>query len=88
MPFVRFSGCTVHFVRTEMDTGPIIAQAAVPVLAADTADRLAARILRQEHQLYPLVVRWFGEGRVSLADGRVEVKGVEPGATLLFSAEP
>ena len=58
------------------------------VLAGDSEDKLAARILRQEHRLYPLVVRWFGEGRVSLADGRVEVKGVKPGATLLFSAEP
>jgi phosphoribosylglycinamide formyltransferase-1 len=57
-------------------------------MAGDTADRLAARILRLEHRLYPLVVRWFGEGRVSLADGRVAVKGVGPGDTLLFSADP
>jgi len=84
----RISGCTVHFVTPDVDSGPIIAQAAVPVLAGDTADRLAARILRQEHQLYPLVVRWFGEGRIALAAGRVEVKGVSPGATLLFSPEP
>ena len=84
----RITGCTVHFVTPEVDAGPVIAQAAVPVLAGDSEDKLAARILRQEHRLYPLVVRWFGEGRVSLADGRVEVKGVKPGATLLFSAEP
>ncbi len=84
----RVSGCTVHYVVPEIDSGPIIAQSAVPVLATDTADRLAARILRQEHQLYPLVVRWFGEGRVSLSDGRVAVKGVAPGAALLFSPEP
>jgi phosphoribosylglycinamide formyltransferase-1 len=84
----RVSGCTVHFVTPDIDAGPIIAQAAVPVLAGDTPDRLAARILRQEHRLYPLVVRWFGEGRVSLLDGRVSVKGVEPGDTLLFSADP
>jgi phosphoribosylglycinamide formyltransferase 1 len=60
----------------------------VPVLAGDSEDKLAARILRQEHRLYPMVVRWFGEGRISLVDGRVEVKGVPPGATLLFSPEP
>jgi phosphoribosylglycinamide formyltransferase-1 len=85
---VRLSGCTVHFVTPDLDSGPIVAQAAVPVLTGDTADRLAARILRQEHRLYPLVVRWFAEGRVSLADGRAEVSGVPQGATLLFSAEP
>jgi phosphoribosylglycinamide formyltransferase-1 len=85
---VRITGCTVHFVTPEVDAGPVIAQAAVPVLAADTAERLEARILRQEHRLYPLAVRWFGEGRVTLADGRVQVKGVAPGATLLFSPEP
>jgi len=84
----RVSGCTVHFVVPAVDGGPIIAQAAVPVLAGDTADRLATRILRQEHRLYPMVVRWIGEGRVTAADGRVEVKGVAPGATLLFSPEP
>ena len=85
---VRVSGCTVHFVTPELDSGPIIAQAAVPVLAGDTADTLAARILRQEHRLYPLVVRWFAEGRVRLKDGRAEVAGVPAGATLLFSPEP
>lgn len=85
---VRISGCTVHFVTPELDSGPIIAQAAVPVLADDTADTLATRILRQEHRLYPLVVRWFGEGRVAASGGRVAVKGLAPGATLLFSPEP
>ena len=65
----RVSGCTVHFVTPEIDGGPIIAQAAVPVLAGDTAETLAARILRQEHRLYPLVVRWFAEGRLA-PDGR------------------
>ena len=51
---VKISGCTVHFVRTEMDTGPIVAQAALPVLAGDTPDSLAARVLEAEHRLYPL----------------------------------
>jgi phosphoribosylglycinamide formyltransferase 1 len=84
----RVSGCTVHFVTPELDAGPIIAQAAVPVLAGDTADTLAARILRQEHRLYPLVVRWVAEGRVRVAAGKVEVDGVPQGATLLFSPDP
>ena len=85
---VRLSGCTVHFVTPDLDAGPIIAQAAVPVLAGDTEETLSARILRQEHRLYPLVVRWFAEGRIAQAGGRVTVAGVRPGATLLFSAEP
>ena len=82
---VRISGCTVHFVTPDLDAGPIIAQAAVPVLAGDDAETLAARILRQEHRLYPEVVRWFAEGRIVLADGRVSVKGAP---TLLFSSDP
>jgi len=85
---VRLSGCTVHLVTPELDSGPIIAQAAVPVLAGDTADTLAARILRQEHRLYPLVVRWFAERRIALRNGKVDVAGVPQGATLLFSPEP
>ena len=84
----RISGCTVHFVTAELDSGPIIAQAAVPVLPGDTADTLAARILRQEHRLYPMVVRWFAEGRLSVAGAQVTVAGVPKGATLLFSPEP
>ncbi|HZQ01811.1 MAG TPA: phosphoribosylglycinamide formyltransferase [Reyranella sp.] len=84
----RISGCTVHFVTADLDAGPIIAQAAVPVLPDDTADILAARILRQEHRLYPMVVRWFAEARIGVKDGRVSVSGVPPAATLLFSAEP
>ena len=85
---VRVSGCTVHFVTPELDAGPIIAQAAVPVLPADTAETLAERILRQEHLLYPRVVRWIAEGRVAVAGGRVSVRGAAPAETLLFSPEP
>lgn len=84
---VRLSGCTVHLVTPDLDAGPIVAQAAVPVLANDTEETLAARILRQEHRLYPLAVRWFAEGRVRVAGGRVEVTGLPPAATLLFSGE-
>ncbi len=73
---VKLHGCTVHFVTPEVDSGPIIAQAAVPVLADDTPDALSARVLRQEHRLFPLAVRWFAEGRVHLrADNTVEVRG-------------
>ena len=82
---VRVSGCTVHFVTAELDAGPIIAQAAVPVLEDDNAETLANRILRQEHRLYPLVVRWIAEGRISLAGRRVRVKDA---ATLVFSNDP
>lgn len=85
---VRVSGCTVHFVTEDLDGGPIIAQAAVPVLPEDTADALAARILRQEHRLYPEVVRWFAEGRIVVDGSRATVAGVPAGATLLFSPEP
>ena len=84
---VRLSGCTVHLVTPDLDAGPIVAQAAVPVLPGDTADTLSARILRQEHRLYPLVVRWFAEGRIAVVAGRVTVDGVAPAATPLFSAE-
>lgn len=85
---VRLSGATVHFVIPDLDAGPIIAQAAVPVLAGDTAATLTARILRQEHRLYPEVVRWFGDGRIRESGGKVAVDGLPAGATLLFSDEP
>ncbi len=85
---VRVSGCTAHLVIPDLDSGPIIAQAAVPVLAGDTEETLSARILRQEHRLYPLVVRWFAEGRVSIGGDRVTVRGLACDAMLLFSPEP
>jgi phosphoribosylglycinamide formyltransferase-1 len=72
---VRFAGCTVHFVRPEMDEGPIIVQAAVPVLPDDDAAKLAARVLEAEHRCYPLAVRWIAEGRARVADGRVLIDG-------------
>ncbi len=65
---VKLHGCTVHFVTPEVDAGPIIAQAAVPVLADDTPHSLAARVLRQEHRIFPLVLRWLAQGRVHLRD--------------------
>ena len=71
---VKVSGCTVHFVDEGTDTGPIIAQATVPVLDTDDADTLAARILEQEHRLYPHVLKLLAEGRVSIEGRRVKIK--------------
>ncbi len=60
------TGATIHFVTEEMDGGPAILQARVPVLAGDDAESLAARVLEQEHRMYPVVIRWYAEGRVRL----------------------
>lgn len=70
---VKFAGCTVHFTRAEMDHGPIIVQAAVPVRTHDTEELLAARILQAEHKIYPLAVRLIAEGRVNIHDEKVFV---------------
>ena len=70
---VRITGCTVHFVRAELDAGPIIVQGAVPVLDGDDADSLTARILKVEHRIYPLAVRFIGEGRVTVDGDRVRM---------------
>lgn len=68
---VRIAGCTVHFVRAEMDEGPIIAQAAVPVLSGDTAETLAARILKVEHRVYPAALRLVAAGEARLDGEKV-----------------
>jgi len=70
---VKLHGCTVHFVTPQVDHGPIIVQAAVPVRAGDTEATLAARVLRQEHRVYPLAIRWFVEGRLAVENGIVRV---------------
>ncbi len=70
---VKISGCTVHFVDEGMDTGPIILQRCVPVLEGDTADTLAARILEQEHQIFPEAVKLFVEGKLKV-EGRVVIR--------------
>lgn len=70
---VRLHGCTIHFVTPELDHGPIIVQAAVPVLDDDNEDSLAARVLAQEHVAYPLAVCWFAEGRLRLEGGKVRL---------------
>ena len=82
---VRLHGCTVHFVRPEMDTGPIILQAAVPVEATDTPESLAARVLSAEHRIYPLALRWIAEGRVRVENERAIVDGAAAAADLLIN---
>ena len=71
---VRFTGCTVHFVDAGTDTGPVIVQAAVPVLPGDDEASLSARILVEEHRIYPLAVQWFAEGRLSVEGRHVSVR--------------
>jgi len=70
---VRIHGCTVHFVTPALDHGPVIIQAAVPVLDSDDEATLAARVLAKEHQVYPQAVRWFAEDRLCLENGRVRL---------------
>ena len=68
-------GATVHFVTPEVDSGPIIIQRAVPVMPGDTPEQLSARVLEQEHVIYPMAVRWFVEGRLSIQDNEVLLDG-------------
>jgi phosphoribosylglycinamide formyltransferase 1 len=75
---VKITGATVHFVTPEMDAGPIIAQAAVPVGDDDTAETLAARVLGAEHRLYPWALRLVAEGRVQIVGGRCRIEGIQP----------
>ncbi|PKO73861.1 MAG: phosphoribosylglycinamide formyltransferase [Betaproteobacteria bacterium HGW-Betaproteobacteria-17] len=72
---VKVHGCTVHFVTADLDHGPIAIQAAVPVRADDTPATLAARVLQQEHRIYPQAIRWFAAGRLEIDQGRVNLKG-------------
>ena len=80
---VRISGATVHLVDEGMDTGPIVAQASVPVLADDDVGRLKDRILRLEHRLYPAVLKWAVEDRIHVGAEGVEID-LPPGESLLF----
>lgn len=70
---VKVHGATVHFVTPSLDHGPIVVQAAVPVAADDDEATLAARVLREEHRIYPQAIRWFAEGRLHMVDGRVRL---------------
>lgn len=82
---VKIHGCTVHFVTPQVDHGPIIIQAAIQVLPDDTAETLAARVLQQEHRIYPEAVRWFMEDRLKLVNNRVEVSGTIADSSVLYS---
>ena len=85
---VRIHGCSVHFVTAHLDSGPIVIQAAVPVLEDDTEEALAARVLAQEHRIYPQAVRWFLEGRLRLGEnGGVRVAAL-PAAGALIAPRP
>ncbi|KND54334.1 Phosphoribosylglycinamide formyltransferase [Candidatus Paraburkholderia kirkii] len=75
---VRVHGASVHFVTPTLDHGPIVAQGAVPVVAGDDAEALAARVLKVEHVIYPRAVRWFVEGRLSIEGERVALTPSEP----------
>ncbi len=84
---VRVHGATVHYVSADVDHGPIIAQATVPVLAGDDVAQLSQRVLAAEHELYPLVVRWLVEERVALRNGLIVWRGTEP-SRLLQGQDP
>lgn len=84
---VRFSGCTVHFLDEGVDTGPIVVQAVVPVFDDDTEETLAARILIQEHRIYPMAIRLFFQGRLKVEGRRVRIVG-EPRIPEFFHRNP
>ena len=85
---VSFSGCTIHFVRPEMDDGPVIVQAAVPVHSGDTVENLDARVLAAEHRAYPLALRLIAEGRVRVVEEAVKIDGaIAPADAMLNPIE-
>jgi phosphoribosylglycinamide formyltransferase 1 len=81
----KLAGCTVHFVTEGVDEGPIILQAAVPILDQDTPETLAARILEQEHKIYPRAVQLFGEGRLRVDGRRVFIEAAKPQGQVIIS---
>lgn len=89
---MRIHGCTVHFVTPAMDEGPIIAQAAVPVLLDDSENSLAARVLKAEHQIYPMALRLVAEGKARMEDGRTVLSGFvdndAPAGTVVAAPNP
>jgi phosphoribosylglycinamide formyltransferase-1 len=74
------TGCSVHFVTKELDNGPVIIQAAVPVMLEDTEESLSERILQYEHRIYPQAIKWILEGRVYVEGRKVIVKGAKYGS--------
>lgn len=84
---VKIAGCTVHIVRPELDSGPILGQAAVPTEPGDTADRLASRIIKAEHRLYPEILKRFARGEFIINGETTCDKSVQPSARILFSPD-
>jgi phosphoribosylglycinamide formyltransferase-1 len=82
---VKIHGCTVHFVTPQMDRGPIVIQAAIPVRPDDTEKTLGARVLQQEHRIYPEAVRWFVEDRLKLSDNFVDISKAGLDGSVLYS---
>lgn len=82
---VKIHGCTVHFVTAQMDRGPIIVQAALQILPDDTEQTLAARVLQQEHLIYPEAVRWLMEGRLRISESAVDVSNAIFDGSVLYS---
>jgi len=82
---IKIHGCTVHFVTSQLDHGPIIIQAAIPVLTDDTPATLAARVLAQEHRIYPQAVRWFLQEQLKLVENRVEITTTSDCQGVLYS---
>jgi phosphoribosylglycinamide formyltransferase-1 len=82
---VKLHGASVHFVISEMDSGPIVVQAAVPVRDDDTPETLGARVLAAEHRIYPLALRWLAERRMAVVDGRCKVAGANDRPDMLIS---
>ena len=82
---IKIHGCTVHFVTAQLDHGPIVIQAAIPVAPDDTEETLAARVLEQEHRIYPQAVRWFMEDRIRLNGNQIEVTGTSINGAALYS---
>ena len=84
----KLHGASVHFVTEELDGGPVIVQAQVSVLSDDDADRLAARVLEREHQIYPLAIDWFAAGRLSLnAQGKISLDGMLRKQPIVFQPD-
>ena len=82
---IKIHGCTVHFVTSQLDHGPVVIQAAVPILPGDTEKSLAARVLQQEHRIYPRAVHWFMADRLKLSNNYVEVSNASINETALYS---
>lgn len=82
---VKIHGCTVHFVTPKLDHGPVIIQAAIPILPDDTEQTLAARVLQQEHRIYPQAVRWFVEGKLNQTNHRVNVLHTTNSHSVIYS---